>query len=189
MFYVFRFFLVWFVVVFIGERYIGVCYLLRRRDICIKSGMWWIVGFIFVIFIVIVFYKLIFSVIYVGIDGKYYCMIDRDYDFVFFVLDSIYVVFIMLVLFVIIMVLNILIMWRLIICNKCKRECKIIIEESIIWFEFIIILLVILFCFIGLNILFFVVWFWNFFYLKFILKMDVIEYLESYKVFFNFEFW
>lgn len=110
MFYVFRFFLVWFVVVFIGERYIGVCYLLRRRDICIKSGMWWIVGFIFVIFIVIVFYKLIFSVIYVGIDGKYYCMIDRDYDFVFFVLDSIYVVFIMLVLFVIIMVLNILIM-------------------------------------------------------------------------------
>lgn len=187
--YVSRFLSAWLVVAFTGERYIGVCHPLRRRDICTKSGTRRIVGSIFVISIVIALYKPILSAIYVGTDGKHYCTTDRDYDFASFVLDSIYAVLITLVPFVIITVLNILIMRRLIIRNKRKRECKIITEESIIRLEFTIILLAISFCFIGLNIPFFAVWLRNFLHSKFISKMDVMEHLEGHKAFSNFEFW
>lgn len=182
--YVSRFLSAWLVVAFTGERYIGVCHPLRRRDICTKSGTRRIVGSIFVISIVIALYKPVLSAIYVGTDGKHYCTSDRDYDFASFVLDSIYAVLITLVPFIIITVLNILIMRRLIIRNKRKRECKIITEESIIRLEFTIILLAISFCFIGLNIPFFAVWLRHFLHSKYISKVDVMEVPFS-----NFEFW
>ncbi|XP_061182293.1 neurotensin receptor type 1-like [Saccostrea echinata] len=182
--YMSRFLSAWLVVAFTGERYIGVCHPLRRRDICTKSGTRRIVGSIFVISAVVVLYKPILSAIYVSSDGKHYCTTDRDYDFVSFILDSIYAVLITLVPFIIITVLNILIMRRLIIRNKRKRECKIVTEESIIRLEFTIILLAISFCFIGLNIPFFAVWFRNFLHSKYISRVDVLEHFSS-----DIEFW
>ncbi|XP_062609738.1 neurotensin receptor type 1-like isoform X2 [Saccostrea cucullata] len=182
--YMSRFLSAWLVVAFTGERYIGVCHPLRRRDICTKSGTRRIVGSIFVISAVVVLYKPVLSAIYVSSDGRHYCTTDRDYDFVSFILDSIYAVLITLVPFIIITVLNILIMRRLIIRNKRKRECKIVTEESIIRLEFTIILLAISFCFIGLNIPFFAVWFRNFLHSKYISSVGVLEHYSA-----DFEFW
>ncbi|XP_048730695.1 neurotensin receptor type 1-like isoform X2 [Ostrea edulis] len=182
--YMSRFLSAWLVVAFTGERYIGVCHPLKRRNICTKSGTRRIVGSIFVISAVVVLYKPILSAVFVSSDGKHYCTTERDYNFVSFILDSIYAVLITLVPFIIISVLNILIMRRLIIRNKRKRECKIITEESIIRLEFTIILLAISFCFIGLNIPFFAVWLRNFLHSKYISNVDVLELYTH-----NFEFW
>lgn len=114
-FYVLWFLLVWIVVVFMFERYISVCWLLLRKDFCIKRWIKCVIVGIVVILVVVVFYKLIFSVIYVSGEGNYYCIMDKDYGFFFFILDSIYVILIMLVFFLVIVVFNILIVWKLIL--------------------------------------------------------------------------
>lgn len=100
---------VWFIVVFMVECYIGVCYLLWCIDICFVSSVCKIVVFIYLFFFFFVFYKLFFIGVFVSVIGEKYCMIYFSNSFVLFVLDSVYGLLIIFVLLIIIFLMNFLI--------------------------------------------------------------------------------
>jgi hypothetical protein len=165
--YVFRFLSAWIVVAFTGERYIGVCHPLRRRDLCTKSSTRRIIVSLFVVAICLCLYKPTLSGMYL-IGGRQMCSHNPNFDFLSFILDSVFGVIITLIPFVIITVLNLLIIRKLYIRNKRQNECKVITEESLIRLEFTLILLTILFFFIAFNIPYFAVWFRNFLHSKYL---------------------
>lgn len=76
-----------------------------------------------------------------------------------FIYDCIFAVCITVLPFFIITTLNILIIRTLIRRNKRQKKCNVITEESIIRFEFTVILITISFCFIAFNTPYAVVWF------------------------------
>lgn len=86
------------------------------------------------------------------------CSRDPKFQFLSFVLDSIFALSITFVPFILISVLNTLIIRRLYLRNKRNLKRHIITEESIIRMEFTIILLVVSFVFITLNLPYFYFW-------------------------------
>ena len=156
--YIARFLSSWFVVFFTIERFIGVCFPLRRKDICDpKSASRIILGSIILACAGCV-YKPILSGSYTGINGDPICTSDKDHQYLSFILDSIFGLTITFIPFVLITALNLLIIRRLVIRNKRHRKIRIVTEESIIRLEFTFILLAISICFVSLNLPYFGVW-------------------------------
>lgn len=156
--YIARFLSSWFVVFFTIERFIGVCFPLRRRDICDpKSASRVVLGAIIVASAGCVF-KPILSGSHKAINGDPLCASDKDHQYVSFILDSIFGVTITLIPFVLITVLNLLIIRKLVRRNRRHRKIRIVTEESIIRLEFTFILLAISICFVSFNLPYFAVW-------------------------------
>ena len=156
--YIARFLSSWFVVFFTIERFIGVCFPLRRKDICDpRSASRVILGAVIVASTGCVF-KPILSGSYPAINGDPLCTSDRDHQYLSFILDSIFGVTITFIPFVLITVLNLLIIRKLVLRNKRHRKIRIVTEESIIRLEFTFILLAVSICFVSLNLPYFAVW-------------------------------
>ncbi|XP_055872356.1 probable G-protein coupled receptor 139 [Biomphalaria glabrata] len=157
--YVSRFLSSWLVVAFTVERYIGVCHPLRRRHICSLSSSRKIVfGIVIVSFLVNIFKPLLSRVQNVELWG-HMCTTIPAYRDLSFILDSIYAVSITFVPFVIITILNIKIIRQLVVHNRQQRLLRVVTEESVIKLEFTSILLLVSFCFVALNLPYFVTWF------------------------------
>ncbi|XP_052762219.1 thyrotropin-releasing hormone receptor-like [Mya arenaria] len=156
--YIARFLCSWFVVFFTIERFIGVCFPLRRKDICDpKSASRVILGAIVVASSGCVF-KPILSGTFIAKNGDPVCTSNRDHQYLSFILDSIFGVTITFIPFVLITILNLLIIRKLVLRNKRHRKIRIVTEESIIRLEFTFILLAISICFVSLNLPYFAVW-------------------------------
>jgi len=156
--YIARFLSSWFVVFFTIERFIGVCFPLRRKDICDpKSASRVILATVVTACIGCVF-KPILSETVVTITGYPVCTSTLDHQYLSFILDSIFGVVITFIPFVLITILNLLIIRRLVLRNKRHRKIRVVTAESIIRLEFTFILLAVSICFVSLYLPYFVVW-------------------------------
>ena len=156
--YIARFLSSWFVVFFTIERFIGVCFPLRRKDICDpKSASRVILGAVLTACIGCVF-KPILSETVITREGHPVCTSTLDHQYTSFILDSIFGVVITFIPFILITILNILIIRRLVLRNKRHRKIRVVTAESIIRLEFTFILLAVSICFVSLYLPYFVVW-------------------------------
>ncbi|XP_050404444.1 probable G-protein coupled receptor 139 [Patella vulgata] len=185
--YASRFFSAWLVVAFTLERFIGVCHPLRRRDICTEASTRRIICGLIVTSLVISIYKPALSVVQDVTRYGRVCTTDPRHQYVTFVLDSIYAVFIALVPFVFITVLNLMIVRKLVMHNKRNRLRNVVTAESVIRLEFTLILLAISICFVIFNVPYFVVWCKLFLTSKFV-QLDEFEDIRKME-FFQGIFW
>lgn len=152
----------WLIVCFTGERFIGVCMPLRRRNLGTLKETTKIISVLTVVSALLVSYKPFLSEVYT-MRNRTSCTSKHQYVHESFALDSVYGLLITLVPFVVITTLNILIIRRLILRNR-RHKNHLITEESHIRLEFTLILLAISVFFIAFNFPFFVVWFRNSFH-------------------------
>ena len=156
--YIARFLSSWFVVFFTIERFIGVCFPLRRKDICDpKSASRVILGAVVTACFGCVF-KPILSESMITREGHPVCTSKLEHQYLSFILDSIFGVVITFIPFVLITILNLLIIRRLVLRNKRHRKIRVVTAESIIRLEFTFILLAVSICFVSLYLPYFVVW-------------------------------
>jgi somatostatin receptor 2 len=161
--YVSRFLSTWLVACFTLERYIGICHPLKRRDICdINSSKKIVMATILISIFVSAFRPWLNEVRHIGPNKIPWCIRQPEYVTLSFIYDCIFAVCITFLPFFIITTLNILIIRTLIKRNKRQKKCNVITEESIIRFEFTVILITISFCFIAFNTPYAVVWFQHF---------------------------
>ncbi|XP_052270789.1 C-C chemokine receptor type 1-like [Dreissena polymorpha] len=156
--YIARFLSSWFVVFFTIERFIGVCFPLRRKDLCDpRSAARVILGAVVVASAGCVF-KPVLSGSFPTISGAMLCTSDKEHQYLSFILDSIFGVIITFIPFILITVLNVFIIRRLVVRNKRSRQIRVVTTESIIRLEFTFILLAMSICFVALNLPYFAVW-------------------------------
>lgn len=156
--YISRFLSSWLVVFFTIERFIGVCFPLRRKDICDPKSASRVILVAIIVASTGCVFKPILSGSYIAINGDPLCTSDPEHRYLSFILDSIFGVTITFIPFVLITVLNLLIIRKLVLRNKRHRKIRIVTEESIIRLEFTFILLAISICFVSLNLPYFAVW-------------------------------
>lgn len=156
--YMARFLSSWFVVFFTIERFIAVSFPLRRRDICDPKSAFRVVRVAVIVAAVYCVFKPILSGSYAAINGDPLCTSVKEYQYLSFILDSIFGVTITFIPFVLITILNLLIIRKLVLRNKRHRKIRIVTEESIIRLEFTFILLAVSICFVSLNLPYFAVW-------------------------------
>lgn len=156
--YISRFLSSWFVVCFTIERFIGVCFPLRRKDICDPRSASRVIVCAIIVASTGCVFKPILSGSYTALNGDPLCTSDKTHQYLSFILDSIFGVTITFIPFVLITVLNLLIIRKLVLRNKRHRKIRIVTEESIIRLEFTFILLAISICFVSLNLPYFAVW-------------------------------
>ncbi|KAH3752688.1 hypothetical protein DPMN_187313 [Dreissena polymorpha] len=156
--YIARFLSSWFVVFFTIERFIGVCFPLRRKDLCDhRSASRVILGAVVVAAAGCVF-KPVLSGSFPTISGAMLCTSDKDNQYLSFILDSTFGVIITFIPFILITVLNVFIIRRLVLRNKRSKKIRVVTKESIIRLEFTFILLAMSICFVALNLPYFAVW-------------------------------
>ncbi|XP_052765174.1 cysteinyl leukotriene receptor 2-like [Mya arenaria] len=156
--YIARFLSSWFVVFFTIERFIGVCFPLRRRHICNRKSASKVILVTIIFAAVGCAFKPFLSRSYVLRNGRPLCTSDRGSQYISFILDSVFGVTITFIPFVIITVLNLLIIRQLVLQNRRSRKIRVVTEESVIRLEFTFILLAVSICFVGLNLPYFAVW-------------------------------
>lgn len=161
--YASRFLSTWLVASFTLERYIGICHPLKRRDICDINSSKKIVAILVLISICISSIRpWLNEVRHIGPDRTPWCLPKKDLVTISFIYDCVFAVCITFLPFLVITTLNILIIRTLIKRNRRHRKCNFITEESIIRFEFTVILITISICFIAFNSPYAVVWFKQF---------------------------
>ncbi|XP_074656827.1 putative G-protein coupled receptor 139 [Tubulanus polymorphus] len=162
--YVSRFLSVWLLVMFTCERYIGVCHPLKRRKICTISSARRIIGAIVLFAMALGSYKPALSGVYEVFPDTFRCTRNREYQLLSFILDSIFGLLITLVPLLTILVLNMLIVRKLFLRNRSQRMNGMCKTENKIRIEFTVILLSISTCFVTLNLPYFIVWFYQWFF-------------------------
>ncbi|KAH3891359.1 hypothetical protein DPMN_015456 [Dreissena polymorpha] len=151
--YIARFLSSWFFVFFTIERFIGVCFPLRRKDLCdLRSASRFILGAVVFASTSCVF-KPVLSGSFSTISGDEVCTSKRNYHTLAFIFDAIYGVIITFIPFILIIVLNVFIIRKLVLQNK-----RVMTKESIIRLEFTFILFAMSICFVALNLPYFSVW-------------------------------
>ena len=157
--YMSRFLSSWFVVFFTIERCIGVCFPLRRKEICNPKTAHQIVLVTILLSSFLCLFKPILSeVSYNTINKTPLCTSTNSMQHVSFILDSIFGIIISFVPFVLITFLNVLIIRKLFISRAQTRKFRVVTHESKIRLEFTFILLGISICFVALNLPYYVVW-------------------------------
>ena len=161
--YAFRFASAWFIVAFTVERYVGICWPLKRRLFCRRTFARWSLAGVSTAAVACSAYKpLLVTVREVRGGASSLCTWRPDFRVTSFVLDAVYGALITVVPFVVILCLNLLICHRL---RRTKRRYvrhRLVTVESTIKLEFTAILLVVSSAFIVLNVPYFVAWCYNF---------------------------
>ncbi len=155
--YTFRIVSVWLIIVFTFERYVAICWPIKRRLICTKSFSKRMVGGVTLLAAFLCIYKPVISGVHI-IQGEMVCSKLLEYGQLSFILDSIYGVLITGLPFVIITLLNIMILRKLVCRHSPKLPIRTISNETKMRFEFTFILLSISTCFVCLNIPYFIMW-------------------------------
>jgi len=158
--YVSRFLSSWFVVFFTIERCIGVCFPLRRKEICNSKTAHKIVIVTTLLSLFLCLFKPFLSeVTYNTVNKTPLCTSTKSMQHVSFVLDSIFGIIISFIPFILITCLNLLIIRKLFISRVQTRKIRVVTQESKIRLEFTFILLGISICFVALNLPYYVAWF------------------------------
>ena len=161
--YIFRFLSAWIIVLFTGERFIGVCKPLHRRAMCTNSFAKRAIVSIMVVAGCISAYKPMLVAVREHADGtRRFCSHQEGMEKLSYILDALYASLITVLPFTIITCLNFLIMRRLRLTRQRHLRAKFASEESTIRLEFTAILMVVSTTFILLNLPYFVMWCYNF---------------------------
>ncbi len=155
--YTFRIISVWLIIIFTFERYVAICWPLKRPLICTRSFSMRMICCVSIMAAFLCIYKPVISGVYKA-GNVNVCSKLLKFDKLNFILDSIYGVLITALPFIIITLLNILILRRLVCRRKSEMEIRSTSKESRMRYEFTIILLSISTCFVCLNIPYFIVW-------------------------------
>lgn len=157
--YTMRFVSVWLIVGFTIERYIGICWPLKRITVCTRGYAKRSILMYILLGMTLSIYKPLLSGVYNV--SEYFsmkrCTHKPESKFTSFVMDVTFGIFITVVPFFIICILNCL-MTRRLFMRRGSNRFRRIAHEHQIRLEFTLILLGVSTCFIALNLPYFVVW-------------------------------
>ena len=169
--YASRFISAWLIVMFTGERYIGVCRPLQKRRICTHAFARRMVLGLVVLSLVLCIYKPALS----GVDvtGKVMlCTTLKDHQFVSFILDTVYAMSTTIIPFLVITSFNCMIIKQLCIRSRLSRQMESPSGSKVLRLEITLIMLVISSCFVLVTLPYFVTWFSQFLSSKYVRGFD-----------------